>query len=77
MLEMLAAGHRNLDIAQRWAVSVKTVEFHINNLLTKLGARSRMDAVLKAQDLGIMNPHLLPPSEDRSSRDGSGAGPDS
>jgi DNA-binding NarL/FixJ family response regulator len=61
VLEMMAGGRRNWEIAQALNIAVKTVEFHITNLLPKLGARSRMDAVLKAQDLGLMNPHMLPP----------------
>ena len=63
VLEMLAAGRRNPEIAAHLSVSVKTVEFHVSNLMAKLHARSRVDAVLRAQDLGLISPHLLPPTE--------------
>lgn len=63
VLERLAAGQRNPEIATSLSVSVKTIEFHVSNLMAKLHARSRVDAVLKAQDLGLISPHLLPPRQ--------------
>ena len=63
VLEMLAGGRRNPEIATSLSVSVKTIEFHVSNLMAKLHARSRVDAVLKAQDLGLISPHLLPPRQ--------------
>lgn len=61
VLEMLAAGKRNPEIAEAMIVSLKTVEFHVSNLLNKLGSRSRTDAVLRAQGLGLISPQTLPP----------------
>ncbi len=54
MLRMIGAGMRNNDIAEALGLSSKTVEFHISNLLQKLGARSRTEAILKAQQLGLI-----------------------
>ena len=54
MLRMIGAGMRNSDIADALGLSSKTVEFHISNLLQKLGARSRTEAILKAQQLGLI-----------------------
>jgi len=39
----LAAGMTNKEIAQRLYVSVTTVNFHVRNILSKLGLRSRRD----------------------------------
>jgi DNA-binding NarL/FixJ family response regulator len=39
----LAAGMTNKEIAERLYVSVTTVNFHVRNILAKLGLRSRRD----------------------------------
>ena len=62
VLEMLAEGKHNHEAAAELGVSSKTVEFHITNLMAKLGARSRMDAVLIAQDLGLIDLGRVPPA---------------
>jgi DNA-binding NarL/FixJ family response regulator len=35
-------------------VSVKTVEFHVSNILGKLGAQSRTEAVVRAWQIGVL-----------------------
>lgn len=60
VLRLLAAGCRNSEIAGSLGVSSKTVEFHISNLLDKLGARSRTEAVSKARQHGLMADDLEP-----------------
>src|SRR5439155_22544681 len=60
VLEMLAAGRHNYEAAETLGVSSKTVEFHVTNLMAKLGARSRTDAVLIAQNMGLLDPSRLP-----------------
>lgn len=54
VLRFLAAGLRNTEIADRLNLAVKTVEFHVSNVLEKLGARSRTEAVLRARQLGLI-----------------------
>lgn len=54
VLAMMALGKRNRDIAAEWAVSVATVEFHIGNVLSKLSAKSRSEAVHIAREHGIL-----------------------
>jgi DNA-binding CsgD family transcriptional regulator len=54
VLEALAAGHTNKEIAIRLSVSPNTVKTHVAKLYEKLGARRRTDAVKKARELGLM-----------------------
>ena len=53
VLRLMAAGLRNADIARELYVSVKTVEHHVTNLLVKLDAQSRTQAIVKAQQRGL------------------------
>jgi two-component system, NarL family, response regulator NreC len=54
VLELLAHGHTNREIAARLALSVKTVETHRSRLSEKLQARKRADLVRVALDLGLL-----------------------
>jgi DNA-binding NarL/FixJ family response regulator len=45
VLHLIAAGASNNVIARELVLSVRTVERHITNIYTKIGARSRADAV--------------------------------
>jgi DNA-binding CsgD family transcriptional regulator len=53
VLELLAEGLRNADIAERLIVSEKTVSHHVSAVLRKLGARTRGEAGAKAVRLGL------------------------
>jgi DNA-binding NarL/FixJ family response regulator len=53
VLQCLAEGHSNAEIAGDLTLSQKTVEFHISHILQKLGARSRAQAIVKGRQLGI------------------------
>lgn len=55
VLALLAAGRRNTEIADALAVSLRTVEFHVGNLLGKLGARSRLEALRYARERGLLD----------------------
>lgn len=55
VLERLAAGQSNKEIARTLGVSPNTVKTHAANLFSKLEVRRRTQAVRKARDL-----HLLP-----------------
>jgi DNA-binding NarL/FixJ family response regulator len=46
-------GRRNREIASELVVSGSTVDFHIRNVLEKLGARNRVEAIKRADMLGI------------------------
>jgi DNA-binding NarL/FixJ family response regulator len=45
VLQMLASGLANKEIAARLAISEHTVKFHVASILGKLGAESRTEAV--------------------------------
>jgi ATP/maltotriose-dependent transcriptional regulator MalT len=49
ILALLSEGLRNSAIAQRLFVSTKTVDHHVSAVLTKLGVRSRAEAVAMAR----------------------------
>lgn len=53
VLMLIAGGLRNRDIAMQLYISENTVEFHIRQLLRKLDARTRTEAVVKASSYGI------------------------
>lgn len=54
ILELLARGYRNAEIAEQAGLSVPTVKSHIQAAYRKLDAHSAPDAVLKARELGLI-----------------------
>lgn len=54
VLQELAAGYSNKEIAEHLNVSPHTVKTHITHLFEKLGARRRTEAIRKARDLGLV-----------------------
>ncbi len=54
VLHLLAEGVTNKEIAQRLAITEHTVKFHVNAILSKLGAATRTEAVVQAARLGIV-----------------------
>jgi DNA-binding NarL/FixJ family response regulator/signal transduction histidine kinase len=54
VLEMLANGMRNRAIAQRLCVSEATVKFHLINLYQKLHSSSRVEALNRARQWGLL-----------------------
>jgi DNA-binding NarL/FixJ family response regulator len=54
VLALLAQGHCNKDIARSLDVSLGTVKTHVRSIMSKLGARSRTEAVHKAYRLGLV-----------------------
>jgi DNA-binding NarL/FixJ family response regulator len=54
VLQLLAEGLANKQIAQRLGVSDHTIKFHVNAILGKLGAHSRTEAVTRAARRGLV-----------------------
>lgn len=53
VLERLRQGLMNREIAGILHISENTVEYHMKNLLQKLGARNRLEVIERASSLGI------------------------
>ncbi len=53
VLELLADGLSNAEIAERLVVSPRTAEHHVAAVLRKLGASDRREAVARASELGL------------------------
>jgi len=54
VLELMAQGCSNQEIADRLFISLPTVKSHSSSLFGKLEVRRRMQAVLKARTVGII-----------------------
>ena len=55
ILRMVAKGLTNPQIAERLVISVSTVNFHVHNVLDKLGAKTRTEAVSIAAREGLIS----------------------
>jgi DNA-binding NarL/FixJ family response regulator len=53
VLQLIAAGLTNSEIAQRLVVSNATVKSHVNHIFAKIGARDRAQAVVYAYAKGL------------------------
>jgi DNA-binding NarL/FixJ family response regulator len=53
VLEILAEGLDNFDIAAKLDISEKTVRNHVSIIFGKLGVNSRAQAVARARDAGV------------------------
>ena len=56
VLQLLAQGHSNKELAQALSLSEKTVKTHVSNILGKLGVPSRTQAALYAVRVGLVPP---------------------
>ncbi len=55
VLRFVAEGLTNRAIAQQMKISEHTVKFHLNAIMSKLGAQSRTEAVVRATRLGLIS----------------------
>ncbi|HKY36363.1 MAG TPA: response regulator transcription factor [Polyangiaceae bacterium] len=55
VLELVAEGLSNRDIAARLGISRHTAKFHVNAILDKLGAATRTEAVVLAARSGLLS----------------------
>ena len=56
ILRLIAQGLTNAEIAAQLTVSPETVKTHVAHVLTKLGARDRTQAVIRAYQTGFITP---------------------
>ncbi|MTI39337.1 response regulator transcription factor [Fulvivirga lutimaris] len=54
VLNVMAEGLSNVEIADKLFVSESTVKTHVSNLLSKLDAKRRTEAIKKAKEYGII-----------------------
>lgn len=54
VLSLIAAGLSNQEIAAEMKVTVNTVKTHVSRILAKLGVRSRVQALAKARETGLL-----------------------
>jgi len=54
VLELIAAGLSNQEIAEKLFVSTSTVKTHVSNILAKLDASRRTQAIRRAQELRLI-----------------------
>jgi LuxR family maltose regulon positive regulatory protein len=54
VLVLVAAGGSNQEIADELVITVRTVKKHVTNILAKLGATNRTQAVARARELDVL-----------------------
>ncbi|MCA9875752.1 MAG: response regulator transcription factor, partial [Anaerolineales bacterium] len=55
VLRLVAAGASNKDIADQLFIAVSTVKKHVSNILVKLDAPNRVQAIARARELNLIS----------------------
>lgn len=53
VLDLIAQGYNNTEIAQRLVISPKTVRNHVSNIYNKLQVVDRVEAIIRAREAGL------------------------
>ena len=56
ILRLLCAAYRNNEIAEELFLSESTVKTHVSAIMIKMGVPSRLKAVVRAYELGLVEP---------------------
>ena len=54
VLQLIIDGQANKEIAQRLTVTLSTVKWYVNQIYSKLGVRSRVQAMVRARELNLL-----------------------
>ena len=54
VVQQVALGKTNQEIAQELVLSPRTVDMHVGNILSRLDCRTRAEAVRRAGELGLL-----------------------
>ena len=55
IIEQLAKGQSNKEIARQLELTENTIKFHMKNIFSKLGVKKRVQAISAARDLGLLD----------------------
>jgi DNA-binding NarL/FixJ family response regulator len=55
VMQLVASGRTNREIAEELILSTRTIDMHVRNILTKLACRSRTEAATRAGELGLLS----------------------
>lgn len=58
ILNQIALGKGNREIAEQMCISQRSLEYSLTNIFHKLAVKSRIEAVAKAKDLGLLQREL-------------------
>lgn len=54
VISYIVGGHTNKKISEELGISERTVEFHVSNIIKKLGVKSRVDVAVFATEWGLI-----------------------
>ena len=54
VLELMSHGHSNIEMADKLFISTSTIKTHVSNLLAKLDASRRTQAIRRAKELRLI-----------------------
>jgi DNA-binding NarL/FixJ family response regulator len=54
VLQLIAEGLRNAEVAERLVLSRRTVDHHVSAILRKLSVRTRVEAISRVAELGLL-----------------------
>lgn len=54
VLQLISQGHSNQEIARQLVVTVNTVKTHLHNIYAKMLVHTRLQAVIKAREIGLL-----------------------